>query len=465
LVSGVAGKSPMTIVLMSNLESSGPLLERLSDPQLHAATRREFEEWSEKCCLTLRMPSVDGPMGLLTLWDKELERGYSEREMALALGISELAGKAVRSAKLVRKLRQLSETDALTGLANHRKVHQVLRSERARVERHGTHLSLVMLDIDGFKLLNNTYGHPAGDEVLRRVAALLTAQTRACDIVGRFGGDEFLIMLPETTTVAAGEVAEKLRAALAGAPCETSTGERIPIHASYGIAGYPCDDGDANELVAIADANLYTSKRRGGDTITGAEEQPLPTAGEPSAFNLFESMVIAVDNKDSYTRRHSEQVTEYALALAATLGLSDESQSVLRCAGLLHDLGKIGIPDRILRKPGRLTAAEYEIVKGHSTLGETIIAALPDVEEIRAAVVSHHERFDGSGYPHGLRGSRIPLLGRILAVADAYSAMTSDRPYRSGLTRKEAIAELQSCSGTQFDPEIVEAFVACHITD
>ena len=171
--------------------------------------------------------------------------------------------------------------------------------------------------------------------------------------------------------------------------------------------------------------------------------------------------MTAVDNKDRYTRRHSEEVTEYALAISRELGLSDESQRVLRVAALLHDVGKIGVPDRILRKPGRLTAAEYEVVKGHSLLGETIIASIPDVEEIRAAVASHHERYDGNGYPHGLAREAIPLLGRIMAVADTYSAMTTDRPYRKALTREEAISELRTCSGTQFDPQIAETFIAC----
>jgi diguanylate cyclase (GGDEF)-like protein/putative nucleotidyltransferase with HDIG domain len=367
----------------------------------------------------------------------------------------------VRSAKLVRRLRSLSESDSLTGLANHRKLHQVLAHEQARAERYGSHFSLVMLDIDEFKLLNDTHGHPAGDTVLRRVGKLLSEQTRAADVVGRYGGDEFLLVLPETSADEAGRLAEKLRAALREDPYVTAAGERIPIRASFGIAAYPDDVPDANGLVALADANLYASKRRGGDAVTGSEEERLLRDDEGGAFGLFESLVTAVDNKDRYTRRHSEAVTEYALAISREMGLSEESQRVLRVASLLHDVGKIGVPDRILRKPGRLSEAEYEIVKGHSLLGETIIAAIPDVEEIRAAVASHHERYDGNGYPYRLAKDAIPLLGRIMAVADTYSAMTTDRPYRKALTRAEAVSELRACSGTQFDPQIVETFIAC----
>ena len=318
-----------------------------------------------------------------------------------------------------------------------------------------------MLDLDEFKLLNDTHGHPAGDAVLRQVAALLVERTRATDIVGRYGGDEFLLVMPETVAAEAGALAESLRAALAERPYLTPAGEQIPIRASFGIAAYPDDVPDANGLVALADANLYASKRRGGDAVTGSGEERLLGEAEGGTFSLFESLVTAVDNKDRYTRRHSEEVTEYALAIAAALGLSEESRRVLRVAALLHDVGKIGVPDRILRKPGRLSETEYEIVKGHPLLGETIIAAIPDVDEIRAAVVSHHERYDGAGHPHGLARDAIPLSGRIMAVADTYSAMTTDRPYRAARSRQEAIAELQACAGTQFDPKIVEAFISC----
>ena len=418
-----------------------------------------MEHWGEKSCLTVTMQSVDGPMGLLTLWDSEHERRYTEDELAMAGALAELAGEAVRSARLLRRLRCLSETDSLTGLANHRKIHEFLALEQARAERYQGHFSLAMLDIDDFKLLNDTYGHPAGDVVLRQVAALLKENTRASDVVGRYGGDEFLLILPETGSAEAGVLAEKLRTSLAEKPYITPAGERIPLCASFGIAAYPGDARDANELVVVADANLYASKRRGGDVVTGSGEARPSQNDDGGAFGLFESLVTAVDNKDSYTRRHSEEVTEHALALAAGLGLSEASQRVVRVAALLHDVGKIGIPDRILRKPGHLSEAEYETVKGHPLLGETIIAAIPDLAEIRAAVVSHHERYDGTGYPHGLAREEIPLLGRILAVADAYSAMTTDRPYRKALTRGEALDELRAGSGTQFDPEIVQAFI------
>lgn len=443
------------------LASGRPLLECCSDPEVDAVSRAEMEAWGEQSVLSVPMASLDGSTGLLTLWSRDRDLVLDEDETALAVGLAEIAGEAVRGAQLVRRLTRLSETDSLTGLANHRKLRECLEREAARAERYGTCFSLLILDIDDFKLLNDTYGHPAGDEVLRQIATLLTEHTRSSDVVGRYGGDEFLLVLGETPPAAAGELAEKLRGALAATPYTTEAGGRIPIRASFGISGCPEHGLQANELIAAADANLYTSKRRGGDAVTGARQAPRPEAEAGGAFDLFESLVTAVDNKDRYTRRHSEEVTERALELGEALGLSDDSLRVLRVAGLLHDVGKIGVPDPILRKPGRLTSAEYDIVKGHATLGETIISALPDVEEVRAAVISHHERYDGAGYPRGLRGKEIPLLGRIMAVADAYSAMTADRPYRKALSREDAIGELRLGAGTQFDPEIVASFIAC----
>ena len=291
------------------LASGGTLLESISDSQLDPVSRATMERWGDKSCLTVPMQSVDGPMGLLMLWDSVRERHYTDDELTLATSLAELAGEAVRSAKLLRRLQHLSETDSLTGLANHRKIHEFLALEQARAERYGSRFSLAMLDLDDFKLLNDTYGHPAGDVVLRQVAGLLKEQTRASDIVGRYGGDEFLLVLPETTAVEARVLAEKLRAAIARTPYLTPAGEQIPICASFGIAGLSSGRTRCQRAGRRADANLYASKRRGGDAVTGADEAEALQSDDGGAFGLFESLVTAVDNKDRYTRRHSEEVT------------------------------------------------------------------------------------------------------------------------------------------------------------
>jgi putative nucleotidyltransferase with HDIG domain len=174
---------------------------------------------------------------------------------------------------------------------------------------------------------------------------------------------------------------------------------------------------------------------------------------------VLDGLVTTVDNKDHYTRRHSDNVTEYALALAAKMDLSVDTLRSVRVAALLHDVGKLGVPDHILRKPADLTEAEFETIKNHVTFGELIIQGIPNQEEVLSAVGSHHERWDGTGYPRGLKGADIPLLGRILAVTDAYSAMTTDRPYRKALTPEKAQAELRAVSGSQLDPALVKVFL------
>jgi diguanylate cyclase (GGDEF)-like protein/putative nucleotidyltransferase with HDIG domain len=445
----------------SVLASTRIVLENISDPALARATRVSMATRSEKTRLTVPMDSAGGAMGLLVFFDTRREQVFTDEDTTFAAGLAGLAGESVRSAQLLRRLKNLSITDPLTGLANHRHFHEMLEREHARAVRNETSFSLVMLDIDGFKLLNDTYGHPCGDDALRHVAAILQSKTRRTDVVGRCGGDEFVLVLPETDCAEADVLVQKLRETLTTMPFSAPTGDMIPIQYSFGIATYPEDGQEVNELVVAADTKLYASKRSGGNVVTGVggEESDEPDLIEN--FGLLEAMLTAVDNKDRYTRRHSMEVTEYALALAAALNLSEDTLRIVRAAGLLHDVGKIAIPDRILRKPGRLTEAEYEIVKDHPSMGASLIRSMPDLGEINAAVISHHECFDGTGYPEGLVGTEIPLLARILAIADAYSAMTTDRPYRKALTYEKAITEVASCAGTQFDPEMVTVFLSC----
>ena len=262
--------------------------------------------------------------------------------------------------KAFAELERRSNTDGLTGLLNHRAMHQALAVEMARSRRYGNAYSLLLLDIDDLKLLNDTHGHPAGDRLLSQVGRILGEHTRQADIVGRVGGDEFMLIMPETRPDAATAAAEKLLESISAEPYVAADGRRIPVHVSMGIASFPEDGDETNALVTCADTNLYTSKRRGGNAITRREAEARQEEEATTAFGMLESLVAAVDNKDSYTHRHSDEVTEYALAIAAALGLSDETQRIVRVAGLLHDVGKIGVPGSILRKPGRLTSDEYD---------------------------------------------------------------------------------------------------------
>jgi diguanylate cyclase (GGDEF)-like protein len=360
---------------------------------------------------------------------------------------------------LTQHIEELVDRDPVTGLLNQRATIQCVEQELKRARRTGQQFSIVLMDIDGFKLFNDTYGLASGDQVLKRIASLLQQQGRGSDPLGRYGGDGFVVILPNTGVEGALALAERLRSSLATSPYVTRDGLEIPLRMSFGISTYPDNGRKVNELMEFADANLIQSKRKGGDTITVEDNFGLDLGASDGTFSVLDGLITAVDHKDHYTRKHSEDVTNYSLAIGRAMGLSEEQLQTLRIAGLLHDVGKIAVPDRILQKPGRLDAEEFEIIKQHVVLGELIIKDVPNISEVLAAVGSHHERIDGSGYPRGLKGDEIPILGRILAVADAYSAMTTSRPYHLAMEPKEAQAELLRVAGVQLDGNVVEAFL------
>jgi diguanylate cyclase (GGDEF)-like protein/putative nucleotidyltransferase with HDIG domain len=403
----------------------------------------------------------DLPVGLAISASLRSTELTADKRSTILLFTSQVA-QALKNTRLYEQIKALSEIDSLSGLYNRRRALEQLEAEVARGRRYQGTFSLLIADVDNFKLFNDTYGHPVGDEIIKRVAGLLQHRSRSSDFIGRFGGDEFILILPETYRAGAATVADHMRAALASQPYVTPDGASIPLRMSFGAASFPEDGQEAAALIAVADANLYESKRWGGDTVTVRREPISGDTVDSQAFNTLDGLVNTVDNKDHYTRRHSAEVAEHSAAIASSLGFSAERQEALRVAALLHDVGKIALPDRILRKPGALTPEETEAVKRHSLIGSMMIAQhLPELTEVREGVLSHHERWDGTGYPARLCGLDIPLLGRILAVADSYSAMTTDRPYRAALTVPQAIAELKRGSGTQFDPQVVPVFVGC----
>ncbi len=398
-------------------------------------------------------------LGVLCLGYASGRPSPCQEDVSLAMGVASQIAVALENARRYDDAHFLAERDSLTGLLNHRGINDRLEQELARAQRLGSTLGLVMMDVDDFKLFNDVYGHVVGDRVLQDVARLLTVSLRRCDVVGRNGGDEFIALLPDSDADSALTLIERLRLSLKGHNFTVENGQNVPIRMSYGVATFPFDGRKESELLAAADANLYRSKRKGGDqaTASGGDENRRNTP--VGVFTVLDGLVTTVDNKDHYTRKHSDDVTEYSLALASRLRLSMDTQRSLRIAGLLHDVGKVGVPDHILRKPASLTAAEFEAIKQHVNLGKMIINEIPNLKEVLTAVASHHERYDGDGYPQGLSGEDIPLLGRILAVTDAYSAMTSDRPYRKALTSEEAKAELRRVAGSQLDPQVVAAFL------
>jgi len=362
-----------------------------------------------------------------------------------------------------RALEQASE-DSLTGLLNHRAFQQRLEGEIARARRGGHALSLVMVDLDSFGEVNNTWGHQAGDAMLEAVAAALGQGARAADVVARYGGDEFAVILIETDSAEAAVVAERLRGAIADA---APGGGRAHLRAtgSVGVATLRRHGVAREELVNAADNASYAAKRAGGNRVAYPEDMTLPR--DPAAMAALlehanmatvEALAAAVDAKDQYTRGHSGRVAAYAVAIATALDLPPADIARIRQAGVLHDVGKIGVPDAILTKPGPLTDVEFAIIKEHPGVGERMLRPVPFLQEILPAVRHHHERWDGKGYPDGLVGAAIPLDAAILAVADSFDAMTSSRTYRPALLVAEAIRRVREGSGKQFAPRLVVAF-------
>ncbi len=369
-------------------------------------------------------------------------------------------GAQSRMTRQTLDLLEATRRDPLTGTLNHGALVESLAERIARARAHpaaGT-VGVALLDIDNFSLLNETYGHDAGDQALTILATLLELHLPEDAVFGRYGPDEFLVTVPAAGIAGLGSSIERIRAALVDVSLHFDASERLPLTISAGIATFPANGEAVTSLLATTSHALDEAKNSGGDTVRTAGTSLPPD--EAIRFDILEGLIIAVDTKDHYTARHSEDVARYADFIGDQLALDANFRNALYRAGRLHDVGKIGIPDSVLRKPGKLTDEEYGIVKQHVALGDLIVRDLPDIELIRAGVRHHHERWDGAGYLHRLAGEEIPFIARILAVADAFSAMTTTRPYRKALSVDDAITRLEDAAGSQLDERLVLAFVA-----
>jgi diguanylate cyclase (GGDEF)-like protein/putative nucleotidyltransferase with HDIG domain len=363
-----------------------------------------------------------------------------------------------RSVHEALKAMRLALTDPLTGLGNHRHFHERLQRDLDVAQLTGKPLSVCLVDIDEFKQINDRFGHPVGDRVLEQVASRLRQGGEAF----RLGGDEFALLLPgrtEREALAVAEVVLERIAALAYAH-----GERVTV--SAGIATYPDHGVERSDLVRVADSALYLSKEQGkgrasvyrSDVVGIGELRRIAQQRDRRVrFLAAAGLARAVDARDAYTGEHSAEVGELAAQIAARMGLEPDEVELIRLAGSLHDVGKLAIPEDVLRKPGPLNEAERLVLERHPQIGFRMLDSL-GVEPVATWVLHHHERWDGAGYPDHLAGEEIPLGARILFVADAYDAMTTERVYRGPLTHKEAVRELERCAGTQFDPDVVAAF-------
>ena len=385
--------------------------------------------------------------------------------------------------QLLDKLKRLSITDNLTGLFNHRFFHDRLRYEFMRARRYDHPLGCVMIDADYFKSVNDSYGHLVGDEVLKALGQLVTRATRSVDIVARYGGEEFTVLLPNTDLEGAVRCAKNIWEATNRDLIITQRA-KLKVTLSIGVTALTPDVETEEELLRRADTALLTAKRRGRNNVCIWDEKALHDTPVKLSEVLGGNVEGLCDNirrltlpaRERYMdnvrpvldalcrrhpmlRRHSTNVAIFAMELARLVSMKPDEQEALQYAALFHDVGHITTPVRILNKPGPLTPAERKTVQQHVLTSATLMAELSLSDLEREFVLHHHERYDGKGYHGGLAGEAIPLGARILAVADAYDAMTSERPYRHRFSEEEAIEELRRNAGTQFDPRLVRLFL------
>jgi diguanylate cyclase (GGDEF)-like protein len=360
---------------------------------------------------------------------------------------------------LTEALRE-SSTDPLTGIANHRAFQARLVPAVAAASASGEKLALVALDLDDLKLINDSCGHVTGDRVIAAVAEQLTSLCGGRDLAARVGGDEFAILCPGRDSASAEELAARVAGAVAAMSIERLAGVTVPggmvPAVSFGVAELGGSVTTVEELVQAADMALYERKFERPDRRAARTER---RAAVSSAHldGAVRALVLAIDAKDTLTRIHCETVAEIAVEIGRALRLDVATVESVARAAVLHDVGKIGIPDAILLKRGRLSDDEFQVMQQHPGLGYRMARSVGLSDTEASWVLHHHEYLDGSGYPHGLRGEEIPLGARIILVADAFEAMTSpNRPYRTARTPEEAVGELRRYAGVQFDPAIVE---------
>ncbi len=453
--------------------------------------------------VTLPLTYADQLLGVLHVESCQA-RAFGEQDVLLLRTLADQVSSALHNALVFQRAQEQAITDGMTGVKTHRFFMEGLNTEWRRATRVGRSFSLLLMDLDKFKFVNDYFGHLEGDAILQRVGRILEQNVRRSDLVARYGGDEFVVLMPETTVEQAYLLGDKLRQWLANDPLLREK----RITSSVGIATYPQHATTPQELIQIADASMYLAKHQGGNVVISADNykrteqkqwqrhvleaylgvtikrlfstgpeafdqiyrrleqvvESLKTDGDgqpvpPPVLETVTSLAFALDAKNHYTQGHSQNVTRYCVQVGRYLNLSADEIENLRLSAILHDIGKLGVPERLLIKPGPLDPDEYETMKQHSVLGAKVLEPLRTLETIQKIIRHHHERWDGTGYPDGLKGDATPLAARLIAIADAYDTIITERTYKPARSRQEAFVELRRCAGTQFDPRLVEAFL------
>jgi diguanylate cyclase (GGDEF)-like protein/putative nucleotidyltransferase with HDIG domain len=404
---------------------------------------------------------TDHIIGSLILASRK-PNAYSRGQIALLEKVALQVAAPIENAQLYARVEQRARIDELTGLFNRRHFEERLKEEISRHSRYAAEFSIILLDLDNFKNYNDTNGHPAGDILLSQTARVVKSSIRDADQAFRYGGDEFAVILPQTDGDDAYVVAERVRGQIA----EEMEKKATAVTCSIGLASYPSDGVISGELVTVADTALYYAKRTGGNRVylpSKILSEPRDDGGINARHNGLSAvyaLASTVEARDPYVYGHSRKVNTYAVALAEALGLLPDEVSKVSTAALLHDIGKIGISDKVLKKKGKLNEEDWEVIKAHPRLGANIVSNIPSLVPCVSSILYHHERWDGGGYPEGLKAEDIPIEARILAIADSFEAMTSARLYRPALSLEEVLRELRQGAGIQFDPKLVEVFIS-----
>lgn len=433
------------------------------------AEKRQLSDLEIECAVPLRDDS--GMIGIILLSEKEKKRSYTYKDISFLDSVNSIGSIAVKNSKLFEKVYLEARTDELTGLLNRKYFYEVLQQEYEK-NKNGS-LALIILNLDDFKLYNQLYGNKEGDVALQNVAKIISASVGSNGYVARYSGKEFAIILPGYDVFSAKNLAEAIRKQIMNMNKRDSDYALKMLTVSGGISSIPYSASNVKQLIENADMAIYTVKHSGKNAImvyTGREDKK-DKKGKESKSNIrreniyseyastIYALTAAIDTKDHYTFNHSRNVAYYATELAYAYKMNEDLVEIVRQAALLHDIGKIGIPEQILNKPGKLTEEEYEIVKGHVENSIGIIRHLPSLDYVIPAVIGHHERYDGNGYPRRIAGEDIPVAARILCIADAFDAMISKRPYKEPYSVNTALKILEEQAGLQFDPKLVPIFV------
>jgi diguanylate cyclase (GGDEF)-like protein len=399
-----------------------------------------------------------------------MPNAYSQRHIKLLEQLASQVAAPLENTQLYAKAEKKARVDELTKLLNRRSLDEMIDSEISRHSRYGGVFTLSILDLDGFKKFNDTYGHLSGDKLLREVGQIIRSCIRNVDHAFRYGGDEFAILLPHTGIGDALQVVERVREKIAK---NTHSGE-VHVTSSIGLASWPDDGISHTDIIAAADVTLYRAKRSGGNksccasgAVTSAQLAELTQAKDPGIDTKYMGIVHAlsesVDAKSHLALCHSKKVTEYALGIAKSLKLEPAEITRVEVCALLHDIGKIGISEKILNKADGLAPEEAEELNNHPRMGAALVSKIPQLAMCTSGILHHHEHWDGSGFPDGIKGEDIPLESRIIAVADAFTSMTCETYNSQVLSIESAMEELKRGAGTQFDPYLVGQFVASNM--